>query len=1585
MGPLKKSSLFCFSNQSVFIGFLGVFLSMPVFSFVDIDLDGLDDVYETTSQDGLAIGLSASTADSDQDGIYDSVDSDNDGLPDGWEALRYYHDEKKDSNGVPVSNYYDYANAPVFDDWGKPYCYEMDGDLKEVSGTPVRGSNGRCDAIYPYEGRILSFSTVIDSGNSRSALEIVEWSNNSSACKLPIAIYTPQNWDGKKAHVYWNSGGFQSGGVGFPASLKKEPFADAEEVENSDPLVYSSFMDLTNERYWLDHGYAVIRTAHLSIGAGNGTPSQCYIGASGVNWEDIIYQAQEAFYHIVLALPELQELYGIDPDNSQYPEIVLFGNSSSAFMASIVATRGLDEVYQQFPAGIVSEFDWSIDWLAPETNPKSTRGKQVITKLIPFAAPLDFKLVRDHLNLLITQQKSILFDNRFLTSQNHFSNYPLPKPSANNTNFAGNDPTPIGGADIPIETQEPSTGDEEQKGYAMPRVDQLVTGEDVFDKCQPSPGKDPNNEKDCIWELDETHPMLQQFSLTGWYDKYSPDVMLIHGSADDLVPPEQSINLCRAIANMEADPADQKIEHFGYTSFDGSPYEMFACNKSKSSRLHIVRSTAHGPSVDPARDSSKVHNLRNYDKLVGSFLQDWLFDDVDRDGVRNDIENHFSRSPIEADSLVDTGYNLGGCARTTDTQEGVQCWGETGDASYDLSAFEGHIPSPINKLQQLAIGLRHGCLLNDNVVSCWGENSAGQTNVPTEVGTVGNAAGNKVLQLSAYSYHNCALYRNNVGVRQVTCWGRNNASQVSGIPSLTNPSYVSVGHDHSCAVDDVGVHCWGDNSSGQSSISSASALTKPTLVDAGRSSTCAIHNGGEVACWGLDNSGQSNAPSTIKNAVALAVSQTFSCALDWVPTFGDSTESKKTEVVCWGDSTLANGHQTLSPALDNPVVIKAGFQHACALDKHGVRCWGNSANNRTDVSALSYDFDGDGVANDLDSDNDGVNDSSDAFPLDPFETVDYDGDGVGDNYDPDDDGDGWVDEAESSCGTDAKDNTSVPADADGDFLCNGLASGGYGKDLDNDGDGFSNAVDDFGLDDTLPKFIGELVAEAKGNNCYESNPSTCVDANFGSVVLGEFNFNGDSKMNAAASAPGFDTVCIVDDSALLACPTSSSGSGNAYGAALATGDFDQDGYDDLVIGAPAYNNEQGQIELVYGNASSSVSSPGTVTGGSAGDEFGAALAVLDINQDGYDDIAVGVPGDSSCGSNSSAGAVLVYSGKDLPTTAVVLKTLCASSPAVNGRFGEKLANIGDVDFDGVDDLGVSSPSFNSNDGYIWVYSGKTSNTLFEYAGNAGEGGRLGASISGGDINYDGYADILAGGDKMDVQGQVEAGVVYAFYGLGGFDDIFWANPSPLAGADFGAASAVVGDVDGDGYSDMVLGEPDYVIDNTAAQQSDADTGGKVTVISGYHGGVIATFSGSDEGDELGYSVSALGDIDGDGNADILVGAPGVDRSTNTRDAGQLLIYKLVQDADGDGMPDHWETSYSLNKLSAVNDGVNGPADDSDSDGINNLNEYLNGTNPSNADTDGDGYCDGDGTGCGSLQLNDVAPLNCSNPDPNGCL
>jgi len=174
------------------------------------------------------------------------------------------------------------------------------------------------------------------------------------------------------------------------------------------------------------------------------------------------------------------------------------------------------------------------------------------------------------------------------------------------------------------------------------------------------------------------------------------------------------------------------------------------------------------------------------------------------------------------------------------------------------------------------------------------------------------------------------------------------------------------------------------------------------------------------------------------------------------------TSNSQTESI-YVDNVVFTGTSTLTEDLDDD---NDGWSDVDEADCGTSPLDGNDVPADSDANGIcdaleGDDFDGDGIPNDSDSDddNDGVDDVDDAFPLDSSESADADGDGVGDNADSDDDNDGYSDTTEADCGSDPNDAGSTPVDSDGDDLCDDL-------DPDDDGDGIDDGDDEFPDDGT---------------------------------------------------------------------------------------------------------------------------------------------------------------------------------------------------------------------------------------------------------------------------------------------------------------------------------------------------------------------------------------------------------------------------------------------------------------------------------------------------------------------------------------
>nr|MBC8329289.1 FG-GAP repeat protein [Planctomycetota bacterium] len=179
-----------------------------------------------------------------------------------------------------------------------------------------------------------------------------------------------------------------------------------------------------------------------------------------------------------------------------------------------------------------------------------------------------------------------------------------------------------------------------------------------------------------------------------------------------------------------------------------------------------------------------------------------------------------------------------------------------------------------------------------------------------------------------------------------------------------------------------------------------------------------------------------------------------------------------------------------------------------------------------------------------------------------------------------------------------------------------------------------------------------------------------------------------------------------------------------------------------------------------------------------------------------------------------------------------------------------------------------------------VYDGATGSAIWQFGG-ASSGSHFGGSVAGaGDTDGDGFADLIVGAEEAEPGGRVRAGSAYVYSGATG--SLLRQFDGAAAGDALGYSVSGAGDVDGDGAADLVVGA-------LRANPGGLMGAGSAFVYSGASGSLIWQFDGASEHDFLGVSVSGAGDLDGDGHADLLVGATGVDLPTATN-VGAASVY-----------------------------------------------------------------------------------------------
>ncbi len=482
-------------------------------------------------------------------------------------------------------------------------------------------------------------------------------------------------------------------------------------------------------------------------------------------------------------------------------------------------------------------------------------------------------------------------------------------------------------------------------------------------------------------------------------------------------------------------------------------------------------------------------------------------------------------------------------------------------------------------------------------------------------------------------------------------------------------------------------------------------------------------------------------------------------------------------------------------------------------------------------------------------------------------------------------------------------------------------------------------------------FIGERSEDYSGR-------AICIagDVNgdgFDDILIGAF-YNDDGGSEAgktylilgSSSGWAHDTTLSKTDASFIG-EENGDNSGLYLGG---PGDVNGDGFDDILIGAPSNDDgggDSGQTYLIFGKSSGwsldtdLSNSDASFIGENDRDASGVvASGKGDINGDGFDDILIGAPSNDDGG--NSAGKIYILFGKKSGLS--IDTDLSEADATYAGEWSDDLCGrsiswAGDVNNDGYDDiligaLGNDEGGSDAGQSYLilgrekgWQPNSDLSNVDASFIGEQGDD-ISGVSVSsGGDVNGDGFDDILIGASFNDEGGDA-SGQAYLIFGK----DDGWNMDLNLEGSDasfigeaiwdnLGDGVSGVGDVNGDGFDDILIG--------AFGNDEGGGYSGQTYLVLGREDGwsmdsdetsADASFLGEESGDNSGIALTGGGDVNGDGLDDFMIGAHGNDEGSNGAGQSYLFFFQpsepedISYDLDPEGedltlswdMADYWK-------------------------------------------------------------------------------
>ncbi len=386
-----------------------------------------------------------------------------------------------------------------------------------------------------------------------------------------------------------------------------------------------------------------------------------------------------------------------------------------------------------------------------------------------------------------------------------------------------------------------------------------------------------------------------------------------------------------------------------------------------------------------------------------------------------------------------------------------------------------------------------------------------------------------------------------------------------------------------------------------------------------------------------------------------------------------------------------------------------------------------------------------------------------------------------------------------------------------------------------------------------------VLSGESAQNYFGYSVSSAGDVNrdgYSDVIVGAYAYSNRGRAYIYFGGTGMNNIADV----VMTGDTSSN-----FGMSVSkAGDVNGDGYSDVIIGAMKYNNYTGRAYLFYGGSVMNNIADVIMTGENVNSDFGFSVSSAgDVNADGFSDVICG-----AYGYNSLAGKAYVYYG-GLSMNNIADLTVTGETDYI--YLGWSVSSAGDVNGDDYDDIIVSAPLYNGNTGRAGIFFGGTimDNTADLILTPPGTGYQFGVAVaSAGDVNGDGYCDVIIGSDAYSSF----TGRSFLFYGGSAMNNTpDFIMTGEAAGSSFSFSVASAGDVNGDGYSDIITGAYGY----------SSSTGKAYLNMYGMNGNFFSdlSFNGETTGSYFGNSVASAGDVNGDGYSDLIIGAYGYNSFT----------------------------------------------------------------------------------------------------------